>query len=87
MYRQEKPFGYAFLLRRAMSNLAITMKGEKRSAGRSEHSGKPAMKNHRWEEISRPIRCYLVMLIISVFQTLLAILLLPYNLLNRQDVK
>ena len=67
-----------------MKNLAVTNRREQRSAGLSEHSRKPDMKNPAWEEISKPMNCYLVMLIISAFETLLAILLLPYNLLNQR---
>jgi len=85
MWRQEKSFDYAFLLRRAMSTLAKRMTQKKWGTGRSGQLGKITVKSLNWEEISRPMPCYFVMLIISVFETLLAILLLPYNLLNRPD--
>jgi hypothetical protein len=41
------------------------------------------VKNLSWNELTRPIPCYLVMFISSVFQAILAVLLLPYNMLNR----
>jgi hypothetical protein len=31
--------------------------------------------------------CYLVMFVSSVFQAILAVLLLPYNLLNRPQIR
>ena len=48
-------------------------------------SEKRSIKNLDWEQLSRPMFCYFVMILISAFETLLAILLLPYNLLNRTD--
>ena len=68
-----------------MSTLAERMDQEKWDTDRSEKLRKRTVKNRNWEEISKPVPCYFVMLIISVFETLLAILLLPYNLLNRPD--
>jgi hypothetical protein len=66
-----------------MSKRANTKKRVKRSADRLEKSGSSAMKNLGWNELTRPIPCYLVMFISSVFQAILAVLLLPYNMLNR----
>jgi len=76
-------FASRFLLRRAMSKRATTRKREKRSVDRLEKSAISTMKNLSWNELTRPIPCYLVMFISSVFQAILAVLLLPYNMLNR----
>jgi hypothetical protein len=56
-----------------------------RSGGRSEQSERRSIHDLSWEQIAKPMPCYFVMLLISAFETLLAILLLPYNLLNRTD--
>ena len=85
MWRQKESFDHAFLLRRAMSTLAKRMTQKKWGTSPSGKLGKRTLKNLNWKDISRPMPCYFVMLIISVFETLLAILLLPYNLLNRPD--
>jgi len=70
-----------------MSNLANIKKRENRSVDRPEQSGKSSMKNLSWNDITKPMPCYLVMLISSVFQVILAVLLLPYNLLNRPEIR
>jgi hypothetical protein len=67
--------------------MATAMKKKNSFAGRSEPRGKSAGKETNWEEISRPVPCYLVMFILSLFEMILAILLLPYNVLNRPKVK
>jgi hypothetical protein len=66
-----------------MSELATKITGEKRSIGCPEKSEKSKMKDSNWHELTKPLPCYLVMLISSIFQAILAVLLLPYNLLNR----
>jgi hypothetical protein len=64
----------------------LTTKTDKRRSGdRPEQSEKRFITNLDWEQISRPIPCYFVMILIPAFETLLAILLLSYNLLNRTD--
>jgi hypothetical protein len=70
-----------------MSNQANINKSENRSVDRPEQSGKSTMKNLSWNEITKPIPCYLVMFVSSVFQAILAVLLLPYNLLNRSEIR
>jgi len=70
-----------------MSNLANIKKRENNSIDRPEQSGKITMKNLSWNEITKPMPCYLVMLVSSVFQAILAVLLLPYNLLNRSEIR
>ena len=68
-----------------MSKLTTTRIDKIRSNGRSKQPEKRSIKNLSWEQISRPMPCYFIMFLISVFETILAILLLPYNLLNRTD--
>ena len=68
-----------------MSTLATSRTDKIRPHGRSEQFEKRSTRNLDWEQISRPMPCYFVMILISIFETLLAILLLPYNLLNRTD--
>ncbi len=70
-----------------MSNLANIKKRENGSDDRPEQSGKSTMKNLSWNEITKPMPCYLFMLISSVFQAILAALLLPYNLLNPPEIR
>jgi len=70
-----------------MSNLANTEKRENRWVDRLEQSGKSTVKNLRWNEITKPVPCYLVILVSSIFQAILAVLLLPYNLLNRPEIR
>jgi hypothetical protein len=70
-----------------MSNTATIRKREQESVERPEKSERSAMKNLSWNELTRPIPCYLVMFISSVFQAILAVLLLPYNLLNRPEIR
>jgi hypothetical protein len=67
-----------------MSNPAIIKEGGNKPVDRPMHSEKSTMKNPNWKEISRPVPCYLVMLVSAVFQAILAVLLLPYTLLNHQ---
>jgi hypothetical protein len=67
-----------------MSNQAIIKKGRNKPVDRPVHSEKSPMKNPSWEEIARPVPCYLVMCVSAVFQAILAVLLLPYTLLNHQ---
>jgi hypothetical protein len=65
---------------------STTFRTDKMSPHHSvEQSEKRSIKILDWEQISRPMPCYLIMILISAFETLLAILLLPYNLLNRTD--
>jgi len=68
-----------------MSKLTTIRSDKIRSSGSSEQAEKRSIKNLNWEQISKPMPCYFVMFLISAFETLLAILLLPYNLLNRTD--
>lgn len=79
---QEKFLFRPFLPRRAMDNLATVMTGENKPVTLPRQSGKIPVKNFNWKEIARPLPCYLVMIISSVFQVILAVLLFPYNLLN-----
>jgi hypothetical protein len=69
-----------------MSESATTTKWKKRSVGYPEKTGKSEMNNSSWNELAKPMPCYLVMLISSIFQAILAVLLLPYNLLNRTEI-
>jgi len=70
-----------------MSKRATTRKREKRSVDRLEKSAISTTQNLSWNELTRPIPCYLVMFISSVFQAILAVLLLPYNMLNRTEIR
>jgi hypothetical protein len=63
-----------------MSTPAIIKKGEHKPVDRSKQSG--TSMSTSWKEIARPVPCYVVMCISAVFQALLAVLLLPYTLLN-----
>ena len=72
----------AFLSRRAMSTPAIRKKGGNKPVDRPSQSEKRIMKNTSWKEIARPVPCYLVMCVSAAFQGILAVLLLPYTLLN-----
>jgi hypothetical protein len=65
-----------------MSTPAIIKKGENKPVDRPKHSVKSTLKNPNWKEIPRPVPCYVVMCVSAVFQALLAVLLLPYTLLN-----
>ena len=65
-----------------MSTPAIRMKGENKPVDLPKQSGKRILKNTSWKEIARPVPCYLVMCVSGVFQAILAVLLLPYTLLN-----
>lgn len=66
-----------------MSQLAKNKKEEKRSVDRPEQASKRDEENLSWKEIARPMPCYVVMLVSSLFQAILAVLLLPYSLLNK----
>jgi len=68
-----------------MSTLTTIGTDKIRLSGRLEQSEKGSLQNLSWERISRPMPCYFVMLLISAFETFLAIILLLYNLLNRTD--
>ena len=67
-----------------MSNPAIIKKGENNPVDFPKQSGKSVIKTASWKEIARPVPCYLVMCFSAVFQAILAVLLLPYILLNHQ---
>jgi hypothetical protein len=72
-----------FLPRRAMKNVTTIKKSQNRPVERSEQAEKSTMNNLSWKEMARPMPCYFVMLISSIFQAILAVLLSPYDLLNR----
>jgi len=70
-----------------MSKTASKIKRQRGSVNYPEKSGKSKMNKLSWNELTRPMPCYLVMFISSIFQAILAVLLLPYNLLNRTEIR